>query len=235
MPKQSFLPNSGHKVVNTLIILLIAVIVAEGLFLARALFHNHEDSYTQACRSIKGKDFKGAHRRLKEAADKGHAKAQTLLGMLYENGVGVEKDTEKAISYYRKAANSGLPEAESRLGHLLLNTEKESEVVSLETATWLKKAARDGQIEAQVTLGKLALDVKNSPINQNEAVWYLKDAAKKGNDQAKSMLGKLPKPPSSALGDPAHQVSAGVQGLQRSWKGYSDLANSINQAADYRR
>ncbi len=235
MSEKSTLPKSGHKVVNILIYLLLAVIAAEGLFFARALFHNQEDSYDQACRSIKGKDFKRAHRRLKEAADKGHAKAQTLLGMLYENGVGVEKDTEKAISYYRKAADSGLPEAESRLGHLLLNTEKESKVVSLETAGWLKKAARDGQIEAQITLGKLALDVKNSPITQNEAVWYLKDAAKKGNDQAKSMLGKLPKPASSSLGNPAQQVSAGVQGLQRSWKGYSDLANSINQAADYQR
>ena len=79
MPKKSFLPNSGHKVVNTLIILLIAVIVAEGLFFARALFHNHEDSYTQACRSIKGKDFKGAHRRLKEAGMEQALSAQDKL------------------------------------------------------------------------------------------------------------------------------------------------------------
>lgn len=192
-------------------------------------------SYKAGCKHIRGKRFKKAHKQLKTAADNGHGKAQTLLGMLYEKGVGVEKDTEKAIVYYERAAIQGIPEAESRLGHLLWDLEKESEVVSLETASWLKKAARHGEVEAQVTLGKMALDVKNSPIAQNEAVWYLKDAAKKGNDQARGLLSRMPKPPSSVLGNPAQQVSAGVQGLTKSWKGYSDLANTINQASTYRK
>ena len=196
---------------------------------------SHKSKYKKACHHIKGRKYKKAHKHLRELAKKGDPKAQTLLGLLYEKGVGVGKDAEKAISYYEKAALKGIPQAESNLGHLLLNMERESEKVSLEAAGWLRKAAKHGQVEAQVTLGKLALDVKNSPINQNEAAWYLKDAAKKGNDQAKSLLQKLPKPPSSALGNPAQQVSAGVQGLTKSWSGYAELAKSINQAASARR
>ncbi len=197
--------------------------------------HKSYKSYKKGCGHIKGGRFKKAHKHLKKAADDGDGRAQTLMGMLYEKGVGVEQDTEAAISYYEKAAIQGIPEAESRLGHLLMSLEKESEVISLKTADWLKRAAGHGQVEAQLTLGKMALNVKNSPITQNEAVWYLRDAAKKGNSQAKNMLSKIPKPPSSALGNPAQQVSAGVQGLTKSWKGYSDLANSINQAATYRK
>lgn len=192
---------------------------------------SHSRRFKKACKHLKAKRFKKAHKHLKGLAEKGDAKAQTLLGLLYEKGVGVEKDVEKALSYYEKAALQGLPEAESALGHLLLSLEKDSEVVSLKTANWLKKAAVHGQIEAKVTLGKIALDVKNSPIAQNEAVWHLRDAAKKGNDQAKSMLARMPKLPSSRLGNPAQQVSAGVQAIPKSFKGYSDLANIVKKAS----
>lgn len=197
--------------------------------------HHHSKSttasYKKAVKHLKDRNYKKAHKHLKALADKGDPKAQTLLGMLYEKGVGVEKDMEKAVSYYEKAALQGLPQAESNLGHLLLNMEKESEKVSLETADWLKKAAVHGEIEAKVTLGKLATDIKNSPINQNEAVWHLRDAAKQGSDQAKSILDRIPKPPAAALGNPAQQIGDGVKGLSQSWAGYADLAKSINQAS----
>ncbi len=68
------------------------------------------------------------HRKFKLAAEKtrvmatnGHPKAQHVLGILYQNGLGVEKDINTAIYWLEKAAAQGLKEAESYLGHLYLD------------------------------------------------------------------------------------------------------------------
>ena len=43
----------------------------------------------------------------KLAALQGYAIAQVNLGFLYENGYGVERNLETALSYYEMAADSG--------------------------------------------------------------------------------------------------------------------------------
>jgi hypothetical protein len=47
----------------------------------------------------------GFHRWFKKAADMGHTPAATLLGLCYEDGVGVETDVEQAIEWFRKASS----------------------------------------------------------------------------------------------------------------------------------
>jgi TPR repeat protein len=49
------------------------------------------------------------------AADQGYPLAQQLLGQLYENGIGVEKDEKEAVKWYRKAANQGLAVSQHNL------------------------------------------------------------------------------------------------------------------------
>lgn len=54
-----------------------------------------------------------------KAADHGDAGAQTLLGMLYENGrSGLPKDEAQAVSWYRKAADQGDIDAQNDLAWL---------------------------------------------------------------------------------------------------------------------
>ncbi len=45
----------------------------------------------------------------------GDAESQLLLGYNHYNGIGVEKDVEKAIQWYRKAAEQGQPHAQENL------------------------------------------------------------------------------------------------------------------------
>ncbi len=40
-----------------------------------------------------------------------HKEATYFLGLFYDNGYGVEKDEQKAISYYRKASRAGSVDA----------------------------------------------------------------------------------------------------------------------------
>jgi TPR repeat protein len=53
------------------------------------------------------KDQEMAFQLVKEAADRGLARAQYTLGYFYEGGIGVEADVEKAFSYYGLAADQG--------------------------------------------------------------------------------------------------------------------------------
>ena len=50
-----------------------------------------------------------------KAAEQGHAKAQTNLGWMYDNGEGVTKDAVKAVEWYQKAAEQGNADAVQRL------------------------------------------------------------------------------------------------------------------------
>ena len=42
-----------------------------------------------------------------KAADAGDSDAQCSLAIQYENGIGTERDEEKALEYFRKSAASG--------------------------------------------------------------------------------------------------------------------------------
>ncbi len=43
----------------------------------------------------------------RKAAEQGDANAQCSLGMAYDNGTGVPKDSAKAVNWVRKAAEQG--------------------------------------------------------------------------------------------------------------------------------
>jgi uncharacterized protein len=52
----------------------------------------------------------------KERADAGEAKAQNLLGEMYQNGVGVPRSEVQAARWFALAANQGSAEAQNNLG-----------------------------------------------------------------------------------------------------------------------
>jgi TPR repeat protein len=51
-------------------------------------------------------------------ASRGNARAQALLGFLYENGFGVPRAYAAAANLYQRAAAQGNPSAQNRLGLL---------------------------------------------------------------------------------------------------------------------
>jgi hypothetical protein len=52
------------------------------------------------------------------AADQGNAAAQTALGVVYANGLGVPQDQAKAVECTRKAADQGYANAQNNLGNM---------------------------------------------------------------------------------------------------------------------
>jgi TPR repeat protein len=52
------------------------------------------------------------------AAEQGHARAQTSLGLMFYHGEGVAQDTAEAIRWYRLAAEQGQADATEALKQL---------------------------------------------------------------------------------------------------------------------
>jgi TPR repeat protein len=80
------------------------------------------DPDTKESPKLVKKDVKAALEMFNEAADKGLAAANRILGQIYENGVGpdgadVKQNVTKAFEYYTKAANGNDPQALFRLGN----------------------------------------------------------------------------------------------------------------------
>lgn len=61
-------------------------------------------------------DFDAAFKTLKALADQGLPKAQARLGRMYQKGILVERQPEKAVAYYEKARAQGFPNASGALG-----------------------------------------------------------------------------------------------------------------------
>ena len=93
-----------HPVV--LILVFLAVTVP-----AQADFQAGVDAY-------KREDYATALREWRPLAEQGHATVQYNLGLLYQNGLGVDRDYAQARQWYEKAAAQGDAGAQTNLGWL---------------------------------------------------------------------------------------------------------------------
>lgn len=79
---------------------------------------NVEDQFQQAMQAyIKG-NFDEAFNIINKLAADGYLKAQTRLGYIYENGLGIKRDYSKALEWYQKADAAGFTRARVRIGFL---------------------------------------------------------------------------------------------------------------------
>ncbi len=121
-------------------------------------------------------DYKRAALWFTEAAGNGIANARYNLGVLYHQGLGVERDIGKAIGWYRAAAALGHPEADYNLGIA------EIEGIGTEynprrAAKSFERAARGGVMEAAYNLGLIHENGLLGDPDMNEAVFWYSTAA----------------------------------------------------------
>jgi len=95
---------------------------------------------------LKG-DYTAAYDEWLPLAELGDAEAQFNLGVLYDEGAGVERNLATAADWYRKAAEQGFIDAQTNLGILYyhgLGVERDHEAA----AHWFRLAADQGDAEA---------------------------------------------------------------------------------------
>ena len=119
------------------------------------------------------------------ARDYGHPEAQFEVARCYQNGIGVEKNAENAVVWYKKAAEQGNAEAQCALGkcyYQAFGVEKNEK----EARRWYEAAATQGNATAQYMIGRLYAELS---YNEAAVKWYTK-AAEQECPEAQCELGK---------------------------------------------
>jgi TPR repeat protein len=90
------------------------------------------------------------------ALEKGSAAAANNLGVLYDNGKGVERDASKAVEYFTKSAELGSQWAMKNLG-IIYEYGRDGVVIRniSKAVSWYTKAAEKGNEQAQQALRRI--------------------------------------------------------------------------------
>ena len=135
-------------------------------------------------------DYKKALFYYSRAAENGNDKAQYELGLMYQIGKGVKRDTPEAIKWWKESANQGNVYAQFSLALMYDDGDGVNEDNN-EAIKWYLKAADQGYDGAQLNLGVLYADGDGIPQNYNEAFKWFTKASEQGNASAQNCLAKL--------------------------------------------
>ena len=102
---------------------------------------------------LKG-DYEAAYREWLPLAELGDVEAQFNLGVLYDEGAGVEQDLAIAADWYRKAAEQGFIDAQTNLGVMYYYGQGVTRDYQ-KAAEWFRLAAAQGDTEASGYLSKI--------------------------------------------------------------------------------
>jgi len=111
-----------------------------------------------------------------KAAVQGLAKAQHILGNMYQHGQGVPQNFAKALEWYNKAAEQGFSRAQNNMGHLYQFGKGVLQDYGKATECY-NKAAEQGLAEAQHNLGWLYFYDKGIKRDIVKGIHYLALAA----------------------------------------------------------
>jgi uncharacterized protein len=110
-------------------------------------------------------------------AEKGDARAQYTMGLMYEQGYGVTPDQSQARAWFEKAAEMGEANAQYRLGSLYYHGQGRPRDL-IEAARWYTRAAEQGDTSAQAALANLYLSGEGVPRDSAKAAYWQKKSLK---------------------------------------------------------
>ena len=121
-----------------------------------------------------------------KAAEQGFALAASILEQQYEEGMGVEKDFDKAMSYMKRAAELGDARCQLKYGMLLCRTDRAQGI------EWMIKSANQNDPAALLIVGQEYLNSESplfaDPQHFNKGVKMLREAASRGVKDASEFL-----------------------------------------------
>lgn len=177
----SSVTSSPRRGVSLFILLLIfnpAVSLAES------------DQYKDGLKAYNQGDYQTAFKIITPIASKGEPPALNLLGMMYELGLGVAKNTEKSVTLYRKAADKGYRYAQYNLA-VSYDSGVGIPLNYREAVKWYERAAEQGASFAQYNLGVMYEQGRGTTRDFKKAAYWYQKAANQGHKQAQNNLAWL--------------------------------------------
>ena len=135
-------------------------------------------------------DFAALLREMSPLAEKGYAKAQFRMGLIYERGIGVPQDYSQAREWYAKAMANGDADAVARTGMLYelgLGVDKSYD----KAAEYYRRAIREGSSWGYAHMGYLYETGKGVARDREQAADYYRRGMEMGNYLAITRLGFL--------------------------------------------
>jgi uncharacterized protein len=135
-------------------------------------------------------DFGLARNGYSELANQGDRIAQFKLGVLYDEGNGVDKNSREAIRWYCISSAQGFPEAAYNLGRLYQDGRGIPQ--NFERARqWYLMATGRGETKAAVNLGVMNASGEGGRRDYRTAIGWFLFAAQRGDERAKNNLGTM--------------------------------------------
>jgi uncharacterized protein len=136
------------------------------------------------------KEYQKAYALLLPLAEGGVTFAQTNIGYMLSQGLGVGKNEKEAIKWYEKAALKGDSNAQFNIGSMCETGRgiKQNYEKALE---WYSKSAEQGNAFAQANLGSLYYNGSGVTVNYQKAVYWYTKSAEQGYSLAQNFLGVM--------------------------------------------
>ena len=128
----------------------------------------------------------------RKAANAGHSRALSNLGLMYANGRGgLPKDDAEAVRWYRLSAEQGDPVGQANLAWMYERGRGLSKSET-EAVRWYRSSAEQDYAEAQNGLGWIYADGRGGvPKDDTEAVRWFRKAADQGKASGQTSLGLM--------------------------------------------
>ena len=121
-----------------------------------------------------------------KAVEQGFAFAASMLAQIYDEGLGVEKDADKAMAYLKRGAELGDAHCQLKYGILLCRAD------SVQGFKWMLKSANQKNPVAMLVVGQQYLNSNSSlfadPQHFSIGVQMLREAAAMGVKEAQDFL-----------------------------------------------
>ena len=133
----------------------------------------------EALEAYKRGDFAAAHELWLPRAVAGESEAQFRVGVLYDNGEGVDKDLQQALNWYQKAADGGYADAQYAIGiHHERGEGLPRDLAAAER--WYLKAANQEHVISQFALSVHYLNGEGPAQDYAKAFRWLSIVAEQG-------------------------------------------------------
>ena len=169
---------------NIITIFLLVALLTSSLSNASDLTQG-ETAYNQG-------DYQRAYQIFNSLAERGDAQAQTNLGFMYNQGLGVPENDKEAVRWWRAAAEQGVVEAQTNLGAMYAHGLGVAQNY-VEAVRWWRAAAEQGDAQAQFNLGVMYANGLGVPQNDLEAHMWANISASQGFQDASELRDFLAK------------------------------------------
>jgi TPR repeat protein len=166
-------------------VILVAVALA-GVYIERTRTLTPQAELQIALRAFRSGYDQTALSILTPLADEGNREAQYWLADIYDNGLGVQPDTARALTLLEKSAAQEFVPAQRRLGELYLRGNQTLQNFG-KAQIWLHKAATAGDAEAQRLLGQMYALGLGVTQDRSQAYGWYENAAIRGDGLARHL------------------------------------------------